>query len=337
MPDASLDRIRADVDARLDAFFARKSACISESAPEALVLVESIRALTTRGGKRLRPVVMHAGYACIEAKVHAGLVDASLAMELLQSYLLMQDDWMDGDATRRGGPSAHAALGHLYEPHRAASVAILASDLASSWAEELLATAGFDPARVVAAMRIYAAMHADVVVGQFLDVVGAGDIEDVHCLKTAGYTVRGPLALGATLAGATMEQLGALDRFARPVGVAFQLRDDVLGSFGDPAQTGKAASNDLKTGKRTALIVEARKRLDTAGQVALDAVFGNADATDADVEAIRVLLVACGARAAVEARVDALYTEGLDALEGAPLLDTSRLHALANRLVRRVR
>ena len=336
-----VDEIRQAVDAGLGAFFERKLACTKAQSEAACVLVEAVRDLTLRGGKRLRPALVVAGHRAVRWDAElAPIVAASGAFELLQSYLLIQDDWMDGDETRRGGPSVHAALrGHFDDAHTANSLAILAGDLACAYAHEILMEAGFTDTPVRDALRVFTACHEEVVLGQFLDVAGVGPVETVHLLKTSGYTVRAPLRMGAVLAGGDPAQVAGLDAFAKPIGVAFQLRDDVLGTFGDPAATGKAAANDLRAGKRTALVSEARRRLAAADLAGLEAVLGKPAATDEAVVAARDLIEGCGALAAVEARITELTAQSLSALEAAPVdrHAKSLLAAIGDRLVHRAR
>ncbi len=334
-----VDEIRGAVDRELAAFFERKLACTQEISEDGKILVESVRDLTLRGGKRLRAALVVAGHRAVrwDAPI-APIVAASMSFELLQSYLLIQDDWMDQDDTRRGGPSVHTALrDHFADPHIAASLAILAGDLGCAYAHEVLVDATFDDTAVRRALSVLTASHEEVVLGQFLDVAGLGPVETVHLLKTSGYTVRAPLRLGAVLAGASDEALAGLDGFAKPIGVAFQLRDDVLGTFGDPKATGKAAANDLRAGKRTALVAEARKRLADADRAPLEEVLGASDATEAAVAEVRALIERCGALAAVEARIAELTAEALGALESAPVDDRAKalLRGVGDKLVNR--
>jgi len=134
-----------------------------------------------------------------------------------------------------------------------------------------------------------------------------------YTLKTSSYTVRGPLLLGAALAGAPAATRAALERHARPLGIAFQLRDDLLGAFGDPAVTGKPVGADLRRGKRTALVVEMEK--DPHGSHLLERVLGVNDAPEEEVLAVGRRMVESGARARVEARVTALLDEAMGALD----------------------
>lgn len=318
MSDLDLAQVRARVDVLLDGYLADKRRRLG--GVEGLEpILDALAGLTRRGGKRVRPALVLAGHAAVAPIEDARALDrAAAAFELLQTYLLIQDDWMDGDDVRRGGPSAHAMLRTRIEPpHRADSVAILASDLASADAWSLLIEAPFPPERVRAALTAFAAIHEEVILGQYLDVMGSPDVERIHLWKTAGYTVRGPVAVGAILGGASAEQRASLDAWARPIGVAFQMRDDILGVFGDPAVTGKPAGNDLRQGKQTALVTRARR--DGALWAAIEPVFGRADAADAEVRAATAAIERAGVRAAVEAELGRRREEARAALRGGAL------------------
>jgi geranylgeranyl diphosphate synthase type I len=225
------------------------------------------------------------------------------------------------------------------------AAAILAGDFGSGMAQEALLSVDVAPARVLEAARVFARIQEDVVRGQLLDVVGSLDpvrtpggacdersessdgdvnaqVEMKHDLKTVSYTVRGPLAMGAALAGASPARVDALDRFARPLGVAFQLRDDLLGVFGDGAATGKPVGSDLREGKRTALVAAAME--DREASRLLPRVLGVSDAPDEEVHALVRRIEASGAKGRVEARIDALVAEARVALDGAPFDEGAR-------------
>ncbi|WP_437581683.1 polyprenyl synthetase family protein [Sorangium sp. So ce887] len=307
-----LSSIRPRIEAALDQRWRDRVSHVQRYGREVAAMAMEARNLTLRGGKRFRAGLLVAAYQGVapDAPLEPA-IDAGVALELLQTYLLIQDDWIDGDTVRRGDRTVHVALTEaLGDPHLGASSAILAGDLTWSLALSALAGAEAPPARVLAAVRLFCAMHEDVVIGQHLDVVGrAEDVEQMHALKTGSYTVRGPLALGATLAGAPPETVAALERFAAPVGVAFQLRDDLLGTFGSAAATGKPVGNDLRAGKRTAVLASAEGRLDAAGRSAVERALGRKDASDDAVAAATLALEACGARRAVEERLSALCGE----------------------------
>ncbi len=273
-------------------------------------------------GKRLRAVLLAAAYeACGGEPGAEAVAPAGVALELFQTYLLAHDDLMDGDDVRRGGPSLPALMRSCFGPERCDAMSILAGDLAGAWSQRALFEVNVAPERVVRVAGVLARVHEDVVEGQVLDVRSAArdarEVEAMHALKTASYSVRGPVVMGALLAGASDEQVAALSAFAEPLGVAFQLRDDVLGTFGDAAATGKPAGNDLREGKRTALVVDALR--DPRGAAALGRVLGRRDATHDEVRAAVGLIETCGARARIEARIGELAHLSRAALERAAL------------------
>ena len=316
------DELRLAVDADLETFFGRERERALSLSGDA-TLVDELRALTMRGGKRLRPAVLFGAFRALDADgALAAVLPACTALELLQSYLLVHDDWMDGDAVRRGGPSVHASLREkVGDAHLGDALAILAGDLGCAYAWERFLDVEAAADRRVAAQRVFCAIQREVVLGQELDVKGSPDVSRMQQLKTGSYTVAGPIRLGALLGGAKEGDAAwrALEGFAAPLGEAFQMRDDLLGTFGDPEKTGKSAGNDLRAGKRTALVRAAEETLSPAARAPLTQVLGHADASDADVAAARELLVTSGVRAAVESRLAALLARAKASLESPNL------------------
>jgi geranylgeranyl diphosphate synthase type I len=310
-------RVRPAVEARLRVTLDEAVASARALGPAVEAVVEALRSLSLRGGKRWRAVLLAGAYeGCGGEGGAERVVMACLAFELLQAYLLVHDDWMDGDRTRRGGPSVHAALAdHFASESLGAASAVLAGDYASALAQEALLAVPAAPACLLDAAREFARVQREVTLGQMIDLVGgaAASIDVTYTLKTSSYTVRGPLLLGAALAGAPAATRAALERHARPLGIAFQLRDDLLGAFGDPAVTGKPVGADLRRGKRTALVVEMEK--DPHGSHLLERVLGVNDAPEEEVLAVGRRMVESGARARVEARVTALLDEAMGALD----------------------
>jgi geranylgeranyl diphosphate synthase type I len=315
-------RVRAVVEAELAAGLEARVAAAKARGAGAALVAEALRALVLRGGKRMRAVLLVAGYeACGGAGGAAAVAGACAALELLQAYLLVHDDWMDGDEVRRGGPSVPAML-RAQAPEHADALSILAGDLACAWAQESLLACRAPAEHLVGAARELARVQDQVVAGQIRDVrSGAGDAREVeltHALKTASYTVRGPVVMGGLLAGASDAHVAALAAYGEPLGVAFQLRDDVLGTFGDERATGKPSGGDLRRGKRTALVVEAGRDERAAAAIARVAGQG-AGATAADVADAVAAIEASGARGRVEARIAELVRAARAALERAPL------------------
>lgn len=279
-------------------------------------VAEAASAIAIRGGKRLRAILLAIASEGCGGPVGEAITPALLAVELFHAYLLTHDDWMDEDEVRRGGPSAHVILHDRFGEERAGAVgAVLAGDLGAGYALEALGETKVPPACLTAALSELARAWVDVVLGQALDVgPGAGDrrsVEVMHDLKTNSYTVRAPMMLGALLAGRG-DLRPAIEAFARPLGVAFQLRDDWLGTFGDPEETGKPIGSDLRQGKKTALIAELEDT-DEARRL-LAEVHGVRDADEAAVSRLVDYLVASGAKARLETRLAELTEESRAAL-----------------------
>jgi geranylgeranyl diphosphate synthase type I len=319
-------RVRAEVDSRLAPWLDAHVEAARARGSDVGLVADAVRSLVMRGGKRMRAVLVAAAYeACGGHGGSAAVAGAGASLELLQAYLLVHDDWMDGDELRRGGPSVPAMLrAHLPEHEDAASV--LAGDLAAAWSQEALLELDLPATHVVEAARELARMQDEVVSGQLLDVISGSrtvpEVERTYALKTASYSVRGPVVMGARLAGATEARVEALAAYGVPLGIAFQLRDDVLGTFGDARSTGKPSGADLRSGKRTALVVEAAR--DGRAADVLARVLGRSDATDADVAAAVRALQDSGARRRVEERIAALAGEARSALGRADLVVEGR-------------
>ena len=335
--------VRGAVDTRLGVFFETRRAEVQRSAPDALPIFDGLTNLTMRGGKRLRPAVLVAAQRAVDPHASLSLVvDACAALEVLQSYLLIHDDWMDGDEERRGGPAVHMLLRRgLREAshpqasdHLGDSLAVLSGDLGSAYANELLLESALHSKRGLDALRAFMATQRDVVLGQSLDLLGSHDVTRMQQLKTGSYTVDGPLVIGALLANGSDAQVACLRAYGLPLGEAFQMRDDLLGTFGDTAKTGKPVGNDLRVGKRTALVRECELSVPADQRTALTHVLGHASATDADVRAAMSLLIETGVRARVEARLGALVEEAKSKLDAALLAPEgiALLHELAELL-----
>src|SRR3954470_13475381 len=275
-----------------------------------------LRDLVLAGGKRLRPAFCHWGF--VGAGGHADdplVVDAGAALELLHTFALVHDDIMDDSRTRRGMETVHAA----FEDRHAASgwggearrfgegVAILVGDLAFVYADILLA----DAPR--AAVQVFGERRLEVNIGQYLDLLGTArrdatpELAERICqYKSGKYTIERPLHLGAALAGRLDELEGWYTRYGMPLGEAFQLRDDLLGVFGDSSVTGKPVGDDLREGKPTALFALARQRARGADAALLESRFGAADLGSDDVAAIQRVLTETGARHDIGERVERL-------------------------------
>lgn len=322
-----LEQVRRDVDARLAGYLDARVAETARHGADVEVMAHAVRDLTLRGGKRVRPALLLVGFLSADDSLSPEpALDAGVALELLQTYLLVHDDWMDGDELRRGGPSVPAMMRkHHGSRQRADAAAILAGDYASALSLDVLSRLDTAPDRLLKALGIFAQIEQDVIVGQQLDV--SGQIEDpeaYYALKTGSYTVRGPLVLGGTLANVPPGVMGALEDYGNPLGIAFQMQDDLLGTFGDMARTGKPVGQDLRRGKHTVISHEARRILGASDLKKLDRVFGNAQASDQAVHDVTAMLQNQGVVAAVVHRINELSTQAVAALRDVPLSKKGR-------------
>jgi geranylgeranyl diphosphate synthase type I len=333
-------QIRTQVDAWLEPWLAARVEEARGRGAAVEAVAQAGRELVLRGGKRLRAALLAAAYEACAGAGSEGVVAAGAALELFQAYLLTHDDWMDGDDVRRGGPSVPARMRERFGKQGDA-MSVLAGDLMSAWSQRALLECDRPSACLLGAAQELATAHEEVVEGQVLDVEGrASDVSQVtlvHTLKTASYTVRAPVAMGARLAGASEGQVAALVAFARPLGVAFQLRDDVLGTFGEPHAMGKPAGGDLRAGKRTALVVHALSEPGAAASVR--AVLGKADASEAEVAAAMKAIEQSGALRAVQGQIASLVAQAQAALLRAEITNLGRtlLQGAASALTARER
>ena len=333
------DAFRGAIQTALDAFLDEQAARLAALGEDAARLVDAARG-SVSGGKRFRAAFCLWGFRAVRADVpdEASLVRAAAALELLHASALVHDDYMDASDTRRGRPATHKAFEALHRERGwsgnaeqyGAAAAILLGDLLLSWSDELLRRCGLPDDVVREALTYFDTTRSEVISGQFLDVSvqarGESDVDQamrVLRYKSAKYSIERPLHVGAALAGAQPALLDALTRFGLPLGEAFQLRDDLLGVYGDPGLTGKPAGDDLTEGKRTVLVALALRHAPAADAKRLDEALGCALDVD-EVEELRRIIEDSGAHAEVERRIDDLTTRSLAALDEAPVTGHAR-------------
>ena len=318
----------------LDDFLDQQAVILAPLGPDADRLILEART-SVSGGKRFRAAFCHWGYRAIRADVtdEVALARACASLEMLHASALVHDDFMDASDTRRGRPATHRAF---EAEHRAtgwrgdpvqygAAAAILLGDLLLGWADDMLRHCGFEPDHVAAGLTLFEQCRTEVIAGQFLDVSvqarGRADVETAMTVlrfKSAKYSIERPLHIGAALAGASDAQIAQLSRFGLPLGEAFQLRDDLLGVFGDPATTGKPAGDDLVEGKRTVLVALALDAAPQADAQRLDAALGT-PLDEADVDDLRGIIDRSGAREQVEAVIGELADRAVASLRSADI------------------
>jgi geranylgeranyl diphosphate synthase, type I len=333
---------RADIQGVLDEFLDEQAERLAPLGPDAAVLhAEAGRAVS--GGKRFRAAFCYWGFRAVRGGALApdderALLRACASLEILHASALAHDDYMDASDTRRGRPATHRAFaaehrraGWAGDPEQyGAAAAILLGDLMLSWADELLRRCGFGWDVVSPALALFDLCRSEVITGQFLDVsVQARGVADVDAamrvlrFKSAKYSVERPLHIGAALGGASAATLAELSAVGLPLGEAFQLRDDLLGVFGDPSVTGKPAGDDLVEGKRTVLVALTLDAADRGGAALLDRALGTPLDSGA-VTRLRAVIASSGALAQVEEAIGALSAQALHALAGADLDEDAR-------------
>ncbi len=337
MPAAptSLSHIARRVDARLQLLLDTERTRWSAFDPDLAQPIDEIARLVLAGGKRLRPAFCHWGF------VGAGgnpddqrVIDAGAAFELMHAFALFHDDVMDGSATRRGEPTTHVVMSQLHEKHSwvgesrrfGEGAAILVGDLAFVYADQLLLGA---PQPV---WSVWNELRVELNFGQYLDMLGSANserrlvkAERICRYKSGKYTIERPLHLGAVLAAPEKAEqlLPALSAYGLPLGDAFQMRDDVMGAFGETSVTGKPVGDDLREGKPTPLMAMATARANAA-QLGILQLVGNTVLNDAQVADVQAVIRETGALDQLEQLITSLTDEAIEAIGKAPLSQEAR-------------
>ena len=357
------------VQANIDSYLTGREPLLASIAPELSPFVDISRDLLA-GGKRFRALFCYWGWQAVasddafaDRSVATGLdsvVLAATALEVFHAAALVHDDIMDNSDTRRGMPAVHRKFAQLHQDSNwlgsasdfGRSAALLLGDLLMGWSDELFAEGVSrldDLSARIAARAEFNLMRTEVTVGQYLDILEENAwarqpestllsrANRVIVYKSAKYSVEAPLAIGASLGGASPAQVAALREFGLPLGVAFQLRDDVLGVFGDPALTGKPSGDDLREGKRTVLVALARERLTPSARRLLDELLGDPELSDSQVELLQNTIDESGAVTELERLIEANTGVALEAISDAPLSRSARdqLARLADTVIRR--
>ena len=347
-------RVQAVVDAEISA----QAQTLAEIGEELTPLVSAVGSLL-KGGKRLRAAFLYWGYRAGGGPDGEAVIRAATAMEFFQAAALLHDDVMDDSDTRRGMPAAHRRLA---DEHAAAgwagsgdrfgiAGAILGGDLCLIWSDELFATSGLPVAALTRARPVFDRMRTQLMGGQFLDVLESARGWDelstdqrvarartVIRYKSAKYTIEHPLLIGAAAADVNASDRHALSAYGLDLGEAFQLRDDLLGVFGDPAQTGKPAGDDLREGKRTVLVALALDQASRSTMALFDKLLGTPDLDTSGIDELRAAITASAAPERVEQMIQELTTsaraalhqttgltdQGLDALDALVNVSTAR-------------
>ncbi|MCE9621878.1 MAG: polyprenyl synthetase family protein [Actinomycetia bacterium] len=337
---ASLTAIAGRVETRLREFLEPEQARWAKFDSELAEPIAHIGRLVLAGGKRLRPAFCHWGFVGAGGDAADPMVaNAGAAFELMHAFALFHDDVMDDAASRRGNATTHAVFAERHREQGWAGearrfgegVAILVGDLAFVYSDMMMAGASAQ------AWAIWNELRIELNIGQVLDIAGSvrnersrHKAEQICRYKSGKYTIERPLHLGAVLAAperaATL--LPALSAYGLPLGDAFQMRDDVMGAFGDTAVTGKPVGGDLREGKPTPLMARAVEAA-SAAQAEVLALVGRSDLSDSDVARVQQAIVDTGALADLEATIERLTAEAIAAIQLAPITPDARTELVA--------
>lgn len=343
------------VDQRISVFLDERESEMSGISPDLGHLIDYARVMLANG-KRFRARFCYWGWRAIHSlpqdsepmtgveKIEDldGILSLAVSLEIFHAAALVHDDIMDNSDTRRGMPSAHRAFQVLHtereyagsSAHFGLSTSLLMGDLLLAWSDQLLSqaiTEDIAPSAAAQTRAQFATMRQEVTLGQYLDIheeaawqhTADADRMDralrVVTYKSAKYSMEAPLLIGASLAGASAEHLESLSAFGLPLGIAFQLRDDVLGVFGDSEVTGKPSGDDLREGKRTVLIALAEAAMPTSTRKVFTEMLGDRSLDGEQIAVMQSTLRDTGALDTVEQMIDAYATQAMAALVQAPI------------------
>ncbi|MCL2784496.1 MAG: polyprenyl synthetase family protein [Propionibacteriaceae bacterium] len=321
----------AAVQSRLDRFIAAQHDLLALTGDRLDLVWDQVRHFAG-GGKRIRPAFCYWGYVAAtegNEEPSKAVLDVAASLDLLHMSALIHDDLVDDSDTRRGGPSAHrlAEAVHRNEhwqgdsEHFGKSAAVLLGDILFTWSVSMAEQASLSKDQLKRARPYLDVMRSEVLAGQFLDLFAEtkplsaedviADARMVMEYKTAKYTVARPVQIGAALGMANEDMLQSLGVFGNHIGQAFQMRDDVLGVFGDPEVTGKPAGDDIRAGKKTLMIGYALRDATPNQVIRLENLLGKQDLRDSEIEQARHILVSSGAVQNTEKAIAAEAAAGM--------------------------
>ncbi len=325
---------KTKIDKRLGEFLRQRVRQVSSISPAAKEMMELILEYNLRGGKRIRPLLVIMGYRACGGRDEDTIIDAAIAVELMESFLLIHDDIMDQDELRRGYLTMHKIYENKYSRcYRGAdakrygeSMAMIAGDILAVLGSEAIINSDFPIRRKLAAVDRFNRAVINTCFGQALDLISGCEtdateeqIRRVYELKTAIYTFEAPLQIGAHLAGATKSQLRVLSDYAMPLGKAFQFHDDILGLFGTREKIGKPVGSDVREGKKTLLILKAMEKGTAAEKKLIKRCLGNPDVTNADIKQLKDIVEKTGSLEYSRKRASELKDRAIEAIEKARL------------------
>lgn len=328
MNSLDLSDLRHQINQALADFTSARSKSLVEIGSELSPVADALHEFINDGGKRFRPIFANLGYLAGGNKPKPEILRACTALELVHVCALIHDDVMDGSDTRRNKPAIHRRFESMHQTQGLRgdaekfghASAILLGDLALVWADRMLHSSGISQGEFLNCQDVFCEMRDELMAGQYLDVLEGAlattSVErsmKVARFKSGKYSIERPLHFGAALAG-NFQLLPTFSAYGLPLGEAFQLRDDVLGVFGDPAVTGKPAGDDLREGKRTVLIAMTMERVDADSRQLLEKSLGNQTINDSEIKNLQQIIESCGAKAEVEKLITELTEQAISVL-----------------------
>jgi geranylgeranyl diphosphate synthase type I len=326
-----LEKYKKRVDAHLARYFAQKIKEARKNDPLAEEAIKMIADFTMKGGKRIRPAIVYYSYLAAGGKDEDRIVEVSMSMELTHTFLLIHDDIIDKDESRHGTPTIHERykkIGRRLNKnkdnvHFGNGMAMLAGDMAAAMANEIIFRSAFPPETIINALDQLRKIVYTIVPGEMLDVIleirgraTEKEILDMYQGKTSSYSFEGPLHLGTVFAGINGGKIFEdYSKYASPLGKAFQIRDDILGVYGDEKKTGKPVGSDIIEGKQTLLVIKALERGTRDQRQEVQKYLGKRDLTKKELEKVREIIKETGSLEYSEKLCQELINESLKALQ----------------------
>jgi geranylgeranyl diphosphate synthase type I len=342
-PLEQLKSLREQVEAQLQDFLSTQSEYFTSIASELNPAATSLTAFVINGGKRFRPLFAAVGAMGAGSQLSDAEIRAFASLELLQACALVHDDLMDASDTRRGEPAIHKLFESIHSAEKyqgkatqfGLSASVLIGDLALIWSDQMLNSSGIKSESLLAALSVHDEMRVELIAGQYLDVFeqargtqSVAQALNIARYKSAKYTIERPLHLGAAIAipdaAKRAHIISIYSEFGLPLGEAFQLRDDLLGVFGDPKVTGKPAGDDLREGKRTVLMAMTHDRISGPAEAEFLKEFGNHDISESAIARLQEIISETGAAMHVEDLIEELTSTALEALNRDEIVPQAR-------------
>jgi len=305
-----LENFKEKIDSEIEKYFSRVIRETKGIDPITTQALKYVKKIVLAGGKRLRPALMYYGYVAVGGKELKKMLKTSISIELIHTFLLIHDDIIDRDVIRHGIDSVnehYSKIGKKFFPkndnkHFGNSMAIIFGDMVSALGNQVIFESGFDTELVMKALFKLQSIVSYTVIGQVKDVcieyaeeAKEKEVLKMYEYKTAKYTIEGPLHLGAILGGANEAIIKGLSNYAIPIGVAFQIQDDILGIFGNEKKLGKMVGSDIAEGKQTILVIKAKEKASNEQKKTINKILGNKNLTKKDIETFREIIRDTGA------------------------------------------